>query len=57
MPIYEYRCEKCGNKFEKIAKYDDVVSCEICGYVTKKVPPLSNFQLKGKGWAKDGYSK
>lgn len=35
MPIYEYRCEKCGHKFEllrRMSDSDDEVRCEICGH-------------------------
>jgi putative FmdB family regulatory protein len=23
MPLYEYQCEKCGHRFEKIQKFSD----------------------------------
>ena len=34
MPIYEYRCRKCGEKFESfraISANDDNVECPKCG--------------------------
>ena len=32
MPILQYKCEKCGKKFEElVAKYDDEVRCPACG--------------------------
>jgi putative FmdB family regulatory protein len=34
MPIYEYRCRKCGKLFEKIQKVDeggDSLKCPYCG--------------------------
>ena len=31
MPIYEYRCEKCGNEFELIVFRDDTPECPACG--------------------------
>lgn len=34
MPIYEYACEDCGNKFEKLVRrVDDVLDsgCPSCG--------------------------
>ena len=32
MPILQYKCEKCGKKFEElVAKYDDAVYCPSCG--------------------------
>ena len=40
MPIYEYRCEKCKNEFEKLifAGEDKDISCPDCksGDVSKK---------------------
>jgi putative FmdB family regulatory protein len=34
MPLYEYKCPKCGRRFEEIvtlSRADEVV-CESCGY-------------------------
>jgi len=32
MPIYEYRCEDCGTKFEKLVRRNgDSVACPSCG--------------------------
>jgi putative FmdB family regulatory protein len=36
MPIYEYLCESCGNKFEKLVRRSDAESaaaagCPACG--------------------------
>ncbi|OGW62395.1 MAG: hypothetical protein A2V83_08375 [Nitrospirae bacterium RBG_16_64_22] len=34
MPIYEYRCQACGNEFEKLilgSSGGDGVSCPSCG--------------------------
>ena len=34
MPIYEYRCRKCGEVFEKIQKMDEggeSLKCPYCG--------------------------
>jgi putative FmdB family regulatory protein len=31
MPIYEYRCGKCGNEFELIMFRDDIPACPACG--------------------------
>lgn len=31
MPIYEYECEKCGHRFDKLVSRSDVkVKCEKC---------------------------
>ena len=31
MPIYEYLCEDCGSKFEKLVRNGDEVACPSCG--------------------------
>jgi putative FmdB family regulatory protein len=32
MPLYEYRCDGCGRRFEKlVARFGDRVSCPGCG--------------------------
>jgi putative FmdB family regulatory protein len=33
MPIYEYRCEDCGTKFEKLVRSTDAngLDCPSCG--------------------------
>lgn len=59
MPIYEYRCEKCGNHFEVIQKFSDkpLRNCSSCkGKLTKLVSQTS-FQLKGSGWYVTDYAK
>lgn len=39
MPIYEYKCDKCGNEFELIVYRDDTPKCPACGdtALTKKM--------------------
>ena len=52
MPIYEYKCEKCGFVKEIIHKISEnpEVSCpECCGTMSKLISPAA-FHLKGSGW-------
>ncbi len=56
MPIYNYECSVCKKKYESIQPMDTKTIQCTCGETAKKVPSLTNFQLKGGGWAKDGYS-
>ncbi|MBN2569673.1 MAG: zinc ribbon domain-containing protein [Deltaproteobacteria bacterium] len=53
MPIYEYKCRKCGKNFEVFQKItdDEVKSCRFCGDGrVEKLISLSAFHLKGSGW-------
>jgi putative FmdB family regulatory protein len=31
MPIFEYKCDDCGEKFEKLVRGGDQVQCPQCG--------------------------
>lgn len=58
MPIYEYRCAKCG-EFEVMQKITDKAlgKCPTCkGKVTKLISNTS-FQLKGSGWYITDYAR
>ena len=35
MPTYDYKCKKCGNKFELFRSIQDesIVTCPVCGTV------------------------
>lgn len=59
MPIYEYFCTGCGNKFERLQKITDkpVSPCPQCGKKAKRLISQTSFALKGEGWYKNGYAK
>ncbi|HOK07055.1 MAG TPA: zinc ribbon domain-containing protein [Syntrophales bacterium] len=52
MPIYEYRCRKCGKEFEVFQKITEpaVSECGFCRGPVDKLMSLSSFHLKGSGW-------
>jgi putative FmdB family regulatory protein len=53
MPIYEYQCEGCEHRFEKLQKMSDepLKDCPECqSPQLKKLISAAGFQLKGKGW-------
>lgn len=59
MAVYEYKCTECEHQFIKIFKIserDTPVICPQCKAPAEKQVSSSTFQLKGPGWAKDGYS-
>lgn len=57
MPIYEFKCKKCDKVYELKRKVGhDIAICPVCKHIMDKLISASNFRLKGKGWARDGYS-
>ena len=52
MPIYEYKCRKCGKEYELFQKISDpaVKSCKFCRGPVHKLISVSSFHLKGTGW-------
>jgi putative FmdB family regulatory protein len=59
MPIYEYRCTRCGRTFEAIQKMSDapLEACEACRGPLEKLFSRTSFQLAGGGWYASGYTK
>ncbi len=57
MPIYEYQCEACSNRFELRQKFSDppADTCPACGGPVKKLISSASFALKGGGWHAEGY--
>ena len=58
MPIHEYFCKHCQLTFEKLffSAGEVVYPCPHCGEDCTRIISQSTFQLKGMGWANDGYS-
>jgi len=59
MPLYEYECEKCGHRFEKIQKFSDkmVKKCPECGGKVEQMISAPAVQFKGSGWYVTDYAK
>jgi putative FmdB family regulatory protein len=59
MPLYEYQCEKCGHRFEKIQKFSDkmVKKCPKCGGRVEQMISAPAVQFKGSGWYVTDYAK
>jgi len=59
MPLYEYQCDDCANRFERIQKYADppIAACPSCGGGVKKLPSSPAIQFKGSGWYITDYAK
>lgn len=53
MPIYEYRCERCGHEMEAMQKMSDpaLTTCPECKEASlRKLISAAGFHLKGGGW-------
>jgi putative FmdB family regulatory protein len=53
VPLYEYECEACGQRFEKIQKFSDppLEACARCGQgPVRKLLSSPAIQFKGSGW-------
>jgi putative FmdB family regulatory protein len=59
MPLYEYECEACGNRFEAIQKFSDppLEACPKCGGKVRKLIAAPAFQFKGSGWYITDYAR
>lgn len=59
MPIYEYRCQDCGELTEMLQRFDDppLESCPECGGAVKKLISAPAFQFKGSGWYVTDYAR
>ncbi len=52
MPVYEYECEQCGTRFERIQSVRDepVRRCPECSGTVHKVFHPAGIIFKGSGW-------
>jgi putative FmdB family regulatory protein len=59
MPLYEYECDACQHRFEKIQKFSDplVDVCPKCGGHVHKLFSSPAIQFKGTGWYITDYAK
>jgi putative FmdB family regulatory protein len=58
MPIYAYRCERCGHELDALQKISDpaLADCPACGEASlRKKLTAPGFQLKGSGWYKTDF--
>ena len=59
MPLYEYECEACRHRFERIQKFSDppVEQCPNCDGKVRKLLSSPAIQFKGSGWYITDYAK
>ena len=58
MPLYEYQCQKCGRKTEKIEKVDGphLKKCPHCSGKVERMISRTSMQFKGTGWYVTDYA-
>jgi putative FmdB family regulatory protein len=58
LPLYEYKCDKCGNKFERIERVTapETRKCPTCKGKAVRLPSSPAIQFKGSGWYVTDYA-
>jgi putative FmdB family regulatory protein len=59
MPLYEYKCKKCGHRFERILTYsaEDPKECPVCqGDVERLISTPARPHFKGSGFYSTDYA-
>jgi len=59
MPLYDYRCHKCGETFEVRQKFSDepLQTHEGCGGEVERLISVPALQFKGTGWYVTDYAR
>jgi putative FmdB family regulatory protein len=52
MPIYSYKCDKCGARFDRMQKFTDkpLTRCPECRGPVKRLIQPAGIVFKGSGW-------
>ena len=52
MPVYEYECEHCGTRFDRLQSFKDeqIRQCPECSGALHKVFHAAGIIFKGSGW-------
>jgi putative FmdB family regulatory protein len=58
LPLYEYKCVKCGRRFEKIESVNasETKKCPKCGARAERMASAPAIQFKGSGWYVTDYA-
>jgi putative FmdB family regulatory protein len=58
LPLYEYKCVKCGHRFEKIESVNasETKKCPKCGARAPRMASAPAIQFKGSGWYVTDYA-
>jgi putative FmdB family regulatory protein len=57
LPLYAYRCTKCGHKFEKIQSFSSKqeLECPKCHGLLERPLTAPGLSFKGSGWYVNDY--
>ena len=58
MPLYAYRCTKCGHRFEKIQNFsaEPELECPVCHGLLERPLTAPRLHFKGAGWYVNDYA-
>jgi len=59
MPLYEYKCSRCGKTFEILQKFSDdpLTHHDQCGGEVERLLSPPALQFKGTGWYVTDYAR
>jgi putative FmdB family regulatory protein len=59
VPLYEYECNRCHHRFEKLQRFSDppASECPACGGEVAQILSAPAIQFKGSGWYVTDYAK
>jgi putative FmdB family regulatory protein len=59
MPLYEYRCERCGERIEVLQHFGEapLTECARCGGHLEKLISAPALQFKGSGFYVNDYGR
>ena len=59
MPLYEYECSGCRNRFETLQRFSDspLTQCPTCGGPVHRLISVPALQFKGTGWYVTDYAR
>ncbi len=59
VPLYEYECAECGERFERLQKFSDppIEHCPKCSGHVSRLLSSPAIQFKGSGWYVTDYAR
>ena len=58
MPIYEFRCTRCDNLFDRLQNHDDDDPiCPVCGSEVMRIFSPAGLKFKGSGFHCTDYGR